>query len=164
MRVFFYSCWRNQVSRRVPLGRRFHPKGGASAQQPKAERASHSAVVRPQAAEKSRSTYSEPVGQAMYRCAGGSLAAALNLQASGIGQFSLTAIERSPFCWLDMDGFKLGECWFKPTRRGWSQRFLVLDMDGFKLGECLVKPTRRGWSQRFLVQDRLRASDVLHRE
>ena len=138
MRFFFYSCWRNEVSRRVPVERRFHPKGGASAQQPKAERASHSAVVRPQAAEKSRSTTSEPVGQPVYRCAGASLAAAFNLQASGTGQFSLTAIEHSAFCWLGMDGFKLGECWFKPTRKGWSQRFLV--------------------------QDRLRASDVLHRD
>jgi hypothetical protein len=138
MRFFFHSCWRNEVSRRVPVERRFHPKGGASAQQPKAERASHSAVVRPQAAEKSRSTTSEPIGQPVYRCAGASMAAALNLQASGIGQFSLTAIERSPFCWLGMDGLKLEECWFKPTRRGWSKRFLV--------------------------QDRLRASDVLHRD
>jgi hypothetical protein len=143
VRFFFYSCWRNEVSRSVPVERRFRPKGGASAQQPKAERASHSAVVRPQAAEKSRSTTSEPVGQPVYRCAAGSLAAALNLPASGTGQFSLTAIGHSPFCWLGMDGFKLGECWFKPTRRGWSQRFLV---------------------QRFLVQDRLRASDVLHRD
>jgi hypothetical protein len=118
MRSFFYACWRNEVSRRVPVERRFNPKGGASAQQPKAERASHSAVVRPQAAQKSRSTYLEPVGQPVYRCAGASLAAALYLQASGKGQFSLTAIEHLPFCWLGMDGFKLGECWFKPTRRG----------------------------------------------
>ena len=138
MRFFFYSCWRNEISRRAPVERRFHPKGGASPQQPKAERASHSAVVRPQAAERSRSTTSEPVGQPVYRCAGASPAAALTLQASGTGQFSLTAIEHSPFCGLGMDGFELGECWFKPTRRGWSQHFLV--------------------------QDRLRASDVLHRD
>jgi len=138
MRFFFYSCWRNEISRWAPVERHFHPKGGASAQQPKAERASHSAVVRPQAAERSRSTTSEPVGQPVYRCAGASPAAALTLQASGTGQFLLTAIERSPFCCLGMDGFKLGECWFKPTRRGWSQHFLV--------------------------QDRLRASDVLHRD
>jgi hypothetical protein len=139
MRIFFSSCWSKEVLRRVPVERRFHPKGGASAQQPKAERASHSAVVRPQAAEKSRSTTSEPVGQPVYRCAGGFLAVALNLQASGIGQFLLPAIiQHSPFCRLRMDGFKLGECWFKPTRRGWSQHFLV--------------------------QDRLRASDVLHRD
>jgi hypothetical protein len=134
----FYSYWRNEISRRAPVERRFHPKGGAPAQQPKAERASHSAVERPQAAERSRSTISEPVVQPVYRCAGASPAAALTLQASGTGQFSLTAIEHSPFCRLGMDGFKLGECWFKPTRKGWSQRFLV--------------------------QDRLRASDVLHRD
>lgn len=123
---------------RVSVERRFHPKGGASAQQPKAERASHSAEVRPQAAERSRSTTSEPVGQPVYRCADASLAAALTLQATGTGQFSLTAIEHSPFCGLGMDGFELEGCWFKPTRKGWSQLFLV--------------------------QDRLRASDVLHRD
>ena len=138
MRFFFSSCWSKEVLRRVPVERRFHPKGGASAQQPKAERASHSAVVRPQAAEKSRSTTSEPIVQPVYRCAGAALAAALSLPASGTGQFSLPAIEHSPLCGLGMDGFKLGECWFKPTRKGSSQRFLV--------------------------QDRLRASDVLHRD
>ena len=138
MRIFFSSWWSKEVLRRVPVERRFHPKGGASAQQPKAERASHSAVVRPQAAERSRSTTSEPVGQPVYRCADASLAAALTLQATGTGQVSLTAIEHSPFCGLGMNGFKLGGCWFKPT---W-----------------------RGWCQRFLVQDRLRASDVLHRD
>src|SRR5258708_19794379 len=122
----FLVVWSEAVPR-ASVERLFHPKGGASAQQPKAERASHGAVVRPQAAEKSRSTYSEPVGQPVYRCAGASLAAALHLQTSGKGQFSLTAIEHSPFCWLGMDGFKLGECWFKPTRRGRSQRFLVQD-------------------------------------
>jgi len=122
---FFYSCCSNEVSRRVPVERRFRPKGGASAQQPKAERASHSAVVRPQAAEKSRSTTSEPAGQLVYRCTGASLAAALTLQANETGQFSLTAIEHSAFCRLGMDGSKLEECWFKPTRREWSQRFLV---------------------------------------
>ena len=133
----FLVVWSEAVPR-ASVERLFHPKGGASAQQPKAERASHSAVVRPQAAEKSRSTTSEPVSQPVYRCAGASLAAALNLQASGTGQFSLTAIEHSPFCGLGIDGFELGKCWFKPTRRGWSQRFLV--------------------------QDRLCASDVLHRD
>ena len=43
---------------RVPAERLSHPKDGALAQQPKAERAPHSAVVRPQAAGKSRSTSS----------------------------------------------------------------------------------------------------------
>lgn len=42
--------------RRVPTERLSHPKDGALAQQPKAERAPHSAVERPQAAGKSRST------------------------------------------------------------------------------------------------------------
>ena len=42
--------------RRVATERLSHPKDGALAQQPKAERAPHSAVVRPQAAGKARST------------------------------------------------------------------------------------------------------------
>ena len=42
--------------RRVATERLSHPKDGALAQQPKAERAPHSAVVRSQAARKSRST------------------------------------------------------------------------------------------------------------
>ena len=42
--------------RRAATERLSHPKDGALAQQPKAERAPHSAVVRPQAAGKSRST------------------------------------------------------------------------------------------------------------
>ena len=111
--------------RRVPTERLSHPKDGALAQQPKAERASHSAVVRPQAAERSRSTTSEPVVQPVYRCAGASLAAALTLQASGTGQFALTAVEHSPFCRLGMDGFKLGECWFKPTGSTFKARELL---------------------------------------
>ena len=121
MKFYFYFCWRNEISRRVPAERCFHPKGGASAQQPKAERASHSAVVRPQAAETSRSTTS--ARQPVYRGAGASLAKVLTLQAGGAGQFSRTAIEHSPFCRRGMDGLKFRECWFKPTRRGWSQRF-----------------------------------------
>ena len=139
MRFFFYSCWRNEVSRRVPVERRFHPKGGASAQQPKAERASHSAVVRPQAAEKSRSTTSEPVGQPLYRCAGASLATAFPSAETDAVQFPMTPIGRSALRWLGLDSSRLEVCWFKPTRR------------------------RRKVS-RFLVQDRLRASDVLHRD
>jgi hypothetical protein len=78
--------------RRVPTERLSHPKDGALAQQPKAERAPHSAVVRPQAAERSRSTTSEPVGQPVYRCAGASLAVALTLLASSTEQFALTAV------------------------------------------------------------------------
>jgi hypothetical protein len=51
---------------RAPAERLSHPKDGALAQQPKAERAPHSAVVRPQAARKSRSTTSEPIGVDLF--------------------------------------------------------------------------------------------------
>ena len=58
--------------RRVPTERLSHPKDGALAQQPKAERAPHSAVVRPQAAGKSRSTSPTLVSAFVFFAAGGS--------------------------------------------------------------------------------------------
>jgi len=56
---------------RVPTERLSHPKDGALAQQPKVERAPHSAVVRPQAAGKSRSTSLTLVGALVFFAAGG---------------------------------------------------------------------------------------------
>ncbi len=56
---------------RVPTERLSHPKDGALAQQPKAERAPHSAVVRPQAAGKSRSTSTMFVSAFVSSVAGG---------------------------------------------------------------------------------------------
>jgi hypothetical protein len=94
--------------RSVPAERLSHPKDGALAQQPKAERAPHSAVVRPQAAGKSRSTSLTSV-RAFVSFAAGAVA---------IPEYK--------------------EYWFEPTPRG---TFFL-----------------------FLVQDRLRASDVLHRD
>jgi len=113
----------------VPAERLSHPKDGALAQQPEAERAPHSAVVRPQAAGKSRSTTWEPIDRFVSCGASGNLG--LNWTGT-VGHFA--------HCW---PRFELKECWFEPTRRMGS--------------------LRRG-SQRFLVQDRLRASDVLHRD
>ena len=59
--------------RRVATERLSHPKDGALARQPKAERAPHSAVVRPQAAGKSRSTSLTLVGALVSFAAGGSV-------------------------------------------------------------------------------------------
>jgi hypothetical protein len=124
----------------VPAERLSHPKDGALAQQPKAERASHSAVVRPQAARKSRSTTSEPIGGFVSCGAGEPMVAVAR---ANPGQNWTGTVGHFAHHCLPMASFELKECWFEPTRRWRSQRFLV---------------------QRFLVQDRLRASDVLHRD
>ena len=113
----------------VPAKRLSHPKDGALAQQSTVERAPHSAVVRPQAAGKSRSTTWEPIDRFVSCGASGNLG--LNWTGK-VGHFA--------HCW---PRFERKECWFEPKRRMGS--------------------LRRG-SQRFLVQDRLRASDVLHRD
>lgn len=122
--------------RRVPTERLSHPKDGALAQQPKAERAPHSAVVRPQVAGKSRSASPMLVSGFGSFVAGGSVLAMLISSKRDRGQ---NLAERAG----PVDGFAVvspehKECWFEPTTRG---RFF-----------------------RFLVQDRLRASDVLHRD
>jgi len=111
----------------VPAERLSHPKDGALAQQPEAERAPHSAVVRPQAAGKSRSTTWEPIDRFVSCGASGNLG--LNWTGT-VGHFAHRCVA--------VANFELKECWFEPTRG-------------------------RG-AQRFLVQDRLRASDVLHRD
>ncbi|WP_141697750.1 hypothetical protein [Bradyrhizobium yuanmingense] len=120
----------------APAERLSHPKDGASAQRPKAERAPHSAVERPQAAGKSRSTVAVSVSAFVSSLAGGSVFAmpttpsdrrqqSSALRAGALDRFTLASAE-------------CGECWFEPTSK-----------DEFF---C------------FLVQDRLRASDVLHRD
>ena len=125
---------------RVPAERLCHPKDGALAQQQKAERAPHSAVVRPQAARKSRSTTSELIG-GFVSCGAGELIVAVARANPGqnwtgtVGHFA----HRCPV----LARFELEECWFESTRR---------------------RDSLRKGAPRFLVQDRLRASDVLHRD
>ena len=119
--------------RRVPVERLSHPKDGAVAQQPKAERAPHSAVVRPQAAGKARSTSPTLVTFVSFVADGSVFAMAtskdhrqnLAKRAEPVERFAVASPEHT-------------EYWFEPTPRG---RFFS-----------------------FLVQDRLRASDVLHRD
>jgi hypothetical protein len=122
--------------RRVPTERLSHPKDGALAQQPKAERAPHSAVVRPQAAGKSRSTSQMLVGAFGSFVAGGSVLAMVISAKRDRGQ-SLAG-KAGPVDRFAVASLEFKEYWFEPTPRG---SFFC-----------------------FLVQDRLRASDVLHRD
>jgi hypothetical protein len=123
---------------RVPAERLSHPKDGALAQQPKAERAPDSAVVRPQAAGKLRSTSSVPIGRFVSCGAGGPVVAVGPSLTSDRGRNSAGMVGHFAFHCLAMVRLEHKECWFKPTRKRWFFRFLV--------------------------QDRLRASDVLHRD
>lgn len=122
--------------RRVPTERLSHPKDGAIAQQPKAERAPHSAVERPQAAGKSRSTSPVLVSAFGSFVAGGSVLATIISSKRDHGQ-------------------NLAE------RAGAVDRFAVASPE---YREYWFEPTPRGRVFCFLVQDRLRASDVLHRD
>jgi len=122
--------------RRVPTERLSHPKDGALAQQPKAERAPHSAVERPQATGKSRSTSPTLVIAFVSFAAGGSVLAMAS--------------------WSNRDrGRNFAE------RGGPVERFA---MASHEHKEYWFEPTPRGPFFCFLVQDRLRASDVLHRD
>jgi hypothetical protein len=123
----------------APAERISHPKDGALAQQPEAERAPHSAVERPEAAGKPRSTYSVPMSSICARDVGG-------IEASGVAAASFPmAFFSAPIVgWVgshlqQLSSFDCRARWFEPTSRGWKD-------------------------SRFLVQDRLRASDVLHRD
>jgi hypothetical protein len=122
--------------RRVATERLSHPKDGALAQQPKAERAPHSAVVRPQAAGKSRSTSPMLVCVFVSFAANGSVFATVTSSKTDLGRN--LADRAGPIDRFAVASPEHKECWFEPTPRG---RFFC-----------------------FLVQDRLRASDVLHRD
>src|SRR3954451_24050712 len=61
MKLVLESLLRNASTVGAPAERISHPKDGALAQQPEAERAPHSAVERPEAAGKPRSTCSVPI-------------------------------------------------------------------------------------------------------
>ncbi len=122
--------------RRVPTERLSHPKDGALAQQPKAERAPHSALVRPQAAGKSRSTSPTSVSAFVSFAAGGLVFAMATWSKRDRGRNSAERAEP-------------------------AERFAVARPEH---AEYWFEPTPRGMFFCFLVQDRLRASDVLHRD
>ena len=123
--------------RRAATERLSHPKDGALAQQPKAERAPHSAVVRPQAAGKSRSTSPTIVSAFVSFAADGSV---LAMVTSSKGRRGQNLAERAGLV---------------------DHRFAVASPEH---KAYWFKPTPRGTIFLFLVQDRLRASDVLHRD
>lgn len=121
----------------MPAERISHPKDGALAQQPEAERAPHSAVERPEAAGKPRSTCSVP----MLPISTGGVRA---IEALGVTAASFP----EEFC---------------ASIVGWVASRLQ-QHPSFDCRACWSEPTWRGWKDsHFLVQDRLRASDVLHR-
>lgn len=122
----------------TPAERISHPKDGASAQQPEAERASHSAVERPEAAGKPRSTCSVPVLPISTGDVRG--AEALEVTAASFPEeFCASIVAWVGYHLQQLPSFECRARWFDPTLRGWRD-------------------------SHFLVQDRLRASDVLHRD
>ena len=138
MKLVLDSLLRNAATVGATAERISHPKDGALAQQPEAERAPHSAVERPEAAGKPRSTYSVPM---LLICAHGvrgeqGLGAAA---ASFQEEFSASIVDRVGSHLPQFPSFESRTRWFEPTWRGWRNSL-------------------------FLVQDRLRASDVLHRD
>lgn len=122
----------------TPAERISHPKDGALAQQPEAERASHSAVERPEAAGKPRSTYSVPLLRICARGVRG-VQALKPAAPSFPEEFSASIVGWVGSRLQQLPSFECRACWFEPTRREWKD-------------------------SRLLVQDRLRASDVLHRD
>ena len=124
----------------VPAERLSHSKDGALAQQPKAERAPRSAVVRPQATGKSRSTSPTLVSAFVSFAADGSVLAMATSSKRDRGQNSAERAGDVKLARFAVASPEHKECWFKPTPRGTFFRFLV--------------------------HDRLRASDVLilHRD
>lgn len=138
MKPVLKSLPRNNAAVGAPAERISHPKDGALAQQPEAERAPHSAVERPEAAGKPRSTCSVPALPIFTH--GGRGVGALEVTAAQFpGGFSASIITWSASHLQQLLRFERRACWFEPTWRGWKDLH-------------------------FLVQDRLRASDVLHRD
>lgn len=122
----------------APAERISDPKDGALAQQPEAERAPHSAVERPEAAGKPRSTYSVP----MLRIRPHSVRGGQALRATAAPfpkELSSSIVDCVGSHLRQPPSLDCRARWFEPIWRGWRD-------------------------SRFLVQDRLRASDVLHRD
>lgn len=138
MKLVLKSLRRNNAAVGTPAKRISHPKDGASAQQPEAERAPHSAVERPEAAGKPRSTCSMPMLPISTRGVRG--VEALGVTAASFPEeFSASIVGRVGSHRQQLPRFECRARWFEPTWRG-------------RKDSC------------FLVQDRLRASDVLHRD
>ena len=137
MKLALDSLLRKTAAVDAPAERISHPKDGALAQQPEAERAPHSAVERPEAAGKPRPTYSVPMLRICPRGVRGVQAVGVTA-ASFPDELSSSTVDCLGSHLQQLPSLDCRVRWFEPTWRGW-----------------------RDW--RFLVQDRLRASDVLHR-
>ena len=138
MKLVLNSLRRNAATVGAPAERISHPKDGALAQQPEAERAFHSAVERPEAAGKPRSTCSMPMLPIWTRGFRGEQG--LGATASSFPEeFSASIGDRVGSHVQHRPRFDCRARWFEPTWRGSKD-------------------------SHFLVQDRLRASDVLHRD
>lgn len=138
MKLVLDSLLRQTATVGAPAERISHPKDGALAQQLEAERALHSAVERPEAAGKPRSAYSVPI---LPIC---------THRVRGVQGLGATAAS-----------FPEG---FSASIAGWVGSHLQ-QLSSFDCRARWFEPTWKGWrNSRFLVQDRLRASDVLHRD
>ena len=122
----------------APAERISHPKDGALAQQPEAERAPHSAVERPEAAGKPRPTHSVLMLRICTRGLRGVQALGVTA-ASFPEELSSSIVDCVASHLQQLPSLDRRVRWFEPTWRGWRD-------------------------SRPLVQDRLRASDVLHRD
>ena len=138
MKLVLDSLLRNTATAGAPAERISYPKDGALAQQPEAERAPHSAVERPEAAGKPRSTCSVPMLPISTRGVR-EVPAFGPIAASFQEEFSASIVSWVGSHLRQLPSFECRARWFEPT---W----------------------RRGKDSHFLVQDRLRASDVLHRD
>lgn len=138
MNLVLDSLLRKIAAVGVPAQRISHPKDGALAQQPEAERAPHSAVERPEADGKPRSTCSVPILLVWTPNFPG--VEGLGVTAASLPEEFSASIAGSVGSRLQqLPSFECRARWFEPTRRRWKD-------------------------SHFLVQDRLRASDVLHRD
>lgn len=138
MKLVLENLLRNTAAVGAPAERISHPKDGVLAQQPEAERAPDSAVERPEAAGKPRPTYSVRMLPICTRCS------------RGVQGLWVTAASFPE----DLSSSTVG-----------GVRSRLQQLPSFECRACLFEPTWRGWKvSRFLVQDRLRASDVLHRD
>jgi len=138
MKLVLDSILRKTTTVGAPAERISHPKDGALAQQPEAERASHSAVERPEAAGKPRATFSVPTLPIRARGVRG---------VQGLGVTAATFQEE-----------------FSASIVGWIGSHLQ-QLPSLECPARWFEPTwRESRNSLFLVQDRRRASDVLHRD
>ena len=138
MKLALDCLLRKTATLSTPAERISHPKDGALAQQPEAERAPRSAVERPEAAGKPRSTCSVPV-LPIRTCGVRGVQALGVTSASFLAEYSASIVVCVESHLQQLPSSECRARWFEPTSRGWRD-------------------------SPFLVQDRLRASDVLHRD